>query len=67
MGLGSKSGAYMGVGIALGTAIGVATDNMGLWLPMGLVFGASMTAAQAKKDKSSGADDSASSDNQTND
>ncbi len=30
----------MALGIILGTFIGIITDNLGLWLPLGIVFGA---------------------------
>lgn len=29
----------MAIGLAIGTAIGVATDNFGLWLSLGVVMG----------------------------
>lgn len=32
-------GGYIGLGLALGLAIGAGTDNLGLWLPLGLLFG----------------------------
>lgn len=45
----------MGVGIALGTAFGVATDNLALGLGVGVAlgagFGAVMMAANAKKNE----------------
>ncbi len=37
------------LGIAIGAAIGVVTDNIGLWLSLGIVFGVSYDAMQAKK------------------
>lgn len=44
--LNPKSGASMGVFIALGagigTAIGAATDNIGLWLGIGVAIGAAI-------------------------
>jgi len=42
--------------MALGALIGLVTGNMGLWLALGLVFGASMNAAYAKKNGSSDPD-----------
>ena len=42
---------YLGIGMALGAAIGVATDNIGIWLSLGIVFGAGYAKTkQAKKD-----------------
>jgi hypothetical protein len=35
--------------MALGAAIGLVTDNIGLWLSLGLVFGAAMSVRHAKK------------------
>lgn len=32
-------GRYIGLGLALGLAIGSGTENLGLWLPLGLLFG----------------------------
>ena len=42
----------IGIGMALGAAIGVATDNIGLWLSLGIVFGAGYAKTkQSKTDK----------------
>ena len=41
----------IGIGMLIGAAIGVATDNIGLWLSLGLVFGAGYgKTMQNKKD-----------------
>ena len=32
-------GGYICLGLALGVAIGSGTENLGLWLPLGLLFG----------------------------
>jgi hypothetical protein len=41
----------IGIGMVIGAAIGVATDNIGLWLSLGLVFGAGYgKTMQNKKD-----------------
>lgn len=41
----------IGLGMVIGAAIGVATDNIGLWLSLGLVFGAGYgKTMQNKKD-----------------
>ncbi len=31
---------YIGIGLIIGSVIGVLTDNIALWLSLGLVFGA---------------------------
>lgn len=42
----------VGVGMAIGAAIGLATGNMALWLSLGLVFGAGYAKTKkAKEDK----------------
>ncbi len=41
----------IGIGMIIGAAVGVATDSIGLWLSLGLVFGAGYgKKMQAKKD-----------------
>ena len=41
----------IGIGMIIGAAVGVATDNIALWLSLGLVFGAGYgKKMQAKKD-----------------
>ena len=44
-----EQGAGMVIGIAIGTAIGIATDNLGVWIAIGLVFGAGIGNRMAKK------------------
>ncbi len=39
---------YLGIGIILGTLIGVVTDNIGLWLPIGLAIGAGLAETMTK-------------------
>ena len=39
----------IGSGMAIGTAIGVATDNIGLWLPVGIAIGAGVGNSLMKK------------------
>lgn len=39
----------MAIGIAIGTAIGVATYNIGFWLPLGIVMGAGLSSFYSKK------------------
>ena len=38
----NKKGTYIGIGIVIGTLIGIFTDNVGLWLSLGIVFGTSL-------------------------
>ena len=35
----------IGLGIIIGTVIGALTDNVGLWIALGLVFGAAIAAS----------------------
>lgn len=51
----------MGMGVAIGTSVGVATDNIALWLPIGIAIGSGLgvalmgaSNAKAKKDGSDG-------------
>ena len=37
-----QKGYYIGSGLISGTIVGVLTDNIGLWLSLGIVFGAAM-------------------------
>ena len=46
---GIEKGRGIAMGLLLGTAIGVATNNIGLWLALGIVFGAAWEAKQRKK------------------
>ena len=45
-----KHGAYIAIGIALGTAVGVATDNLGAWLAIGIALGVAMAARAGKSE-----------------
>ncbi len=47
----SKKGTGVALGLIFGTAIGVVTDNIGLWLSMGIVFGAAYDAKIIKEAK----------------
>ena len=38
-------------GITIGTAIGVATDNVGLWLSLGIAIGAGVGTTLMQKNK----------------
>ncbi len=42
---------YLAIGIAIGTAIGVANDNLGLWLPIGIAIGAGLAYSRQKKEE----------------
>ncbi len=40
-------GTWLAVGIAIGTALGVALDNLGLWLAVGVAVGAALGAGRS--------------------
>ena len=42
---GQKTSVSFGIGMITGTAIGVLTDNLQLWLPLGIAVGAALGAA----------------------
>jgi len=46
-----KKGFYIGIGLMIGTLIGVSLDNIGLWLSLGLVFGVSIENSKQSKKK----------------
>mgnify|MGYP006118717417 FL=1 len=48
------------IGVVLGTIVGAATDNMGLWLSLGIVFGVSVFSQYGSN--SEGAEESTSED-----
>ncbi|MDC3258328.1 hypothetical protein OAU28_03155 [Flavobacteriales bacterium] len=35
-----KFGFWLAIGVAIGTSIGVATENLQIWLPLGISMGA---------------------------
>jgi len=41
----------IGLGIMLGSISGVLTDNIGLWLPLGIAFGAGIGVTRARRQK----------------
>ncbi len=49
-------GSGAGLGMLIGVVIGVLTDNVGLWLALGLVFGAGGGSAASRKRKDHGQD-----------
>lgn len=55
----SSYGGYIGLGLALGLAIGSGTENLGLWLPLGLLFGW-MLGRWKKRKRAGNPDDSGS-------
>ena len=47
----NKMGQGMAMGIAFGTLVGVLTDNIGVWLCIGIAFGAGVgNTLQKRKD-----------------
>lgn len=44
-----KKGSGVGLGLIFGTVLGIITDNLGLWLSMGIVFGAAYEAKLSKQ------------------
>jgi|GEM_PF-1854743 len=52
-------------GIVIGSILGAALDNVGLWLPLGMVFGAALalsldeSSGKTASDEQNGGDDSA--------
>ena len=45
-----KKGSGVALGIIFGTVLGVVTDNLGLWLSMGIVFGAAYESKISKSE-----------------
>jgi hypothetical protein len=41
---------YLAAGTAIGTAVGVATNNIGLWLAVGVAIGAAMAVSFKRTD-----------------
>ena len=41
----------MGLGIVVGAIIGILTDNVGLWLPLGIAIGAGVGVISARSKK----------------
>ncbi len=53
---------YMGLGIIFGSVVGVLTDNIGLWIALGVVFGAALREKAKKKTDDTNTTDSKSED-----
>lgn len=47
----NKLGAGIAIGIGIGTAVGVVTNNLGLWLGVGIAIGAGIGTILTKKNK----------------
>jgi hypothetical protein len=48
---GTEPAVWMGVGIALGAAFGIALDNLAIGMGIGVALGAAMMAMQSRKQK----------------
>ncbi len=46
----NKKNLYFPVCIALGTLVGIVTDNIGMWLAIGVALGCSLGYGGSKKD-----------------
>ena len=46
-----KKGFYIGIGLMVGLLVGIFTDNIGLWISLGLVFGVVLEKNNNKSDK----------------
>lgn len=44
-------GQAVAFGIALGTLVGIITDNLGLWLPVGIAIGAGIGQTRSRQSK----------------
>jgi len=44
-------GPSLAIGAGIGTAVGVASDNIGLWLPVGIAVGLALGVAMAQRSK----------------
>ena len=43
-----QKGFWIGVGVMVGTTVGVLTDNIGIWLPLGIAIGVALETTQKK-------------------
>ena len=46
-----QKGFWIGMGIMIGSIVGALTDNIGIWLPVGICLGAALEATQRKGKK----------------
>jgi hypothetical protein len=44
-----RKGSAIAYGLMIGTTIGIFTDNLGLWISMGIIFGAAYETRIAKR------------------
>ena len=49
--LNNQKGFYIGIGLMGGVLVGILTDNIGLWISLGLVFGVVLDKNNNKSDK----------------
>jgi len=49
--LNNQKGFYIGIGLMGGVLVGIFTDNIGLWISLGLVFGVFLDKNNNKSDK----------------
>ncbi|MDC0119235.1 hypothetical protein OAI18_01110 [Flavobacteriaceae bacterium] len=49
--LNNQKGFYIGIGLMGGVLVGIFTDNIGLWISSGLVFGVVLDKNNNKSDK----------------
>ena len=49
--LNNQKGFYIGIGLMGGVLVGIFTDNIGLWISLGLVFGVVLDKNFNKSDK----------------
>ena len=49
--LNNQKGFYIGIGLMGGVLVGIFTDNIGLWISLGLVFGVVLEKNNNKPDK----------------
>ena len=47
----NQKGFYIGIGLMGGVLVGIFTDNIGLWISLGLVFGVVLDENNNKSDK----------------
>ena len=43
-----QKGFWIGISIMVGTIVGALTDNIGIWLPVGLAIGVALETTQKK-------------------
>ena len=49
--LNNQKGFYIGIGLMGGVLVGIFTNNIGLWISLGLVFGVVLDKNNNKSDK----------------